>query len=347
MKTLKIQSLSSYYGAHTVLDNLNLELHNNDILCLLGASGCGKTTLLKVIAGLQPMTQGSILFNQEDVSQLAVEQRNIGLIFQDYALFPHLSVRDNIGFGLHEKSAVEKQKIIEKMTALVQLNGLLERYPHELSGGQQQRVAIARALACEPKLLLLDEPFSNIDSQVRYAMMTEIKEILKQQNIPAIFVTHSKEEAFVFADQLAIMEKGKIVQIGEASALYRQPINPFVAEFLGGTNYLACHINEQNQLVSILGEHEFTQTMTLSNGNQAPKMTALRWLLRPQHIQLHIDLAGSARILGRQFLGQLYQYRIQIGESVLLVQSVEEYEVGLAVRLSFQCKQPVLFESAE
>lgn len=210
MNILQISQLTCGYSTENVLQNLDLAMAQNEILCLLGASGCGKTTLLKSIAGLQDISQGKILFNEQNLAGLPVEQRQIGVIFQDYALFPHLTVKENIAFGLQKKKAAEKTEIIEKMTALVRLTGLLERYPHELSGGQQQRVAIARALACKPRLLLLDEPFSNIDSQVRYQMIDEIKDILKANKFPRFLSLIAKKKPLPSLINLPLWIKVKL-----------------------------------------------------------------------------------------------------------------------------------------
>lgn len=343
MTVLAIQNLSSQYAEQAVLDNLNLQLAHNEILCLLGASGCGKTTLLKAIAGIQPIVSGEIYLHQQALSQLPVEKRQIGLIFQDYALFPHLNVRDNICFGLQGKSAVEKQQILEKMTALVHLEGLEQRYPHELSGGQQQRVAIARALACNPRLLLLDEPFSNIDTQVRYQMIEEIKQILKQEGIAAIFVTHSKEEAFAFADRLAIMERGKIVQIGTADELYQSPNCKFVAEFLGSWNYLDCEVNVEGKLISPLGQQVFKEPLTLANGEAVPINQPLHWLIRPQHLHILACDQGNGVIREKLFLGQYYQYQVEINRTLLKVQHTLNFSVNQNVRLDYCDRYPILF----
>ncbi|BFU59412.1 MULTISPECIES: ABC transporter ATP-binding protein [Rodentibacter] len=343
MKSLQIHALNAHYGTQPILQQLHLTVQENEILCLLGASGCGKTTLLKAIAGLQPITSGQILLNGEELTSLPTEKRQIGLIFQDYALFPHLCVQDNIAFGLNGKTPAEKQQIIDEMASLVRLNELLTRYPHELSGGQQQRVAIARALACKPRLLLLDEPFSNIDSQVRQKMISEIKAILKQQNVPAIFVTHSKEEAFAFADKLALMDQGQILQIGTATELYHTPTTKFVAEFLGSTNYLPCH-REGNRLISPLGEHIFTAPLCLANGQSVAEKAKLDWLIRPQHIQLRPDLNGQAKILSQHFYGHFYHYQIQFKQTILNVQSVETFYVGQQVCCYINENTPVLFE---
>ncbi|WP_424404632.1 ABC transporter ATP-binding protein [Pasteurella sp. PK-2025] len=344
MAILQISQLSCGYSTENVLQCLDLQMEQNEILCLLGASGCGKTTLLKSIAGLQEIQQGEILFNQQNLAKLPVEKRQIGVIFQDYALFPHLTVKENIAFGLFQKSTGEKQAIIEKMTALVRLTGLLERYPYELSGGQQQRVAIARALACEPRLLLLDEPFSNIDSQVRYQMIDEIKEILKNQKIPAIFVTHSKEEAFAFADRLAIMDQGKIVQVGDADALYQMPINKFVAEFLGNVNYLTCEVLSPCSFRSAIGDYHFDHPLHFADGKAVEVGKKVDWLVRPQSFQIHQDENGSGVIIRKRFLGPYSQYQVQVGETVFMVQSSKHFPVNTQVRLDYKCVLPVLFD---
>ena len=197
MTALSIHGLSSEYQGVPVLETLDLQMNQGEILALLGPSGCGKTTLLRTIAGLQPISAGSILvqgqcFNGKGTF-VPSEQRGVGMIFQDYALFPHLSVADNILFGVMNIDNLSRSLLLDEMLSLVKLEGLAKRYPHELSGGQQQRVSIARALACKPKILLLDEPFSNIDSQVRGELMMEIRAILKSRNVSAVFVTHSKK----------------------------------------------------------------------------------------------------------------------------------------------------------
>ncbi len=344
MNSLKIQSLSCQYKQQIVLHQLDLELKKNEILCLLGASGCGKTTLLKAIAGLQPITQGKIYLNGQDLTPVPVEQRNIGFIFQDYALFPHLTVKENIQFGLDKKSAMEKKQISQNMLNLVHLDGLEDRYPHQLSGGQQQRVAIARALACKPKLLLLDEPFSNIDSQVRYQMIDEIKQIVKQQSISAIFVTHSKEEAFAFADNIALMKDGKIIQVGATDQLYYQPNSKFVAEFLGKYNYIDCYIDQQNQLHSIFGIQPIDNLLTLADQSPLLQNTELHWLVRPHQIQVTPTLQGHGTITQSQFLGQYYQYQVTLSDvQQITIQTMQSLEIGQKVQLFYQDPKPILF----
>ncbi|QIM63748.1 ABC transporter [Pasteurellaceae bacterium Orientalotternb1] len=335
MKVLEIQNLSAKFDQTAVLKSLDLAVDENEIICLLGASGCGKTTLLKAIAGLLPISEGSIHLSGQDLSQKAVEDRHIGLIFQDYALFPHLTVQENIQFGLTKLSKEEQNAICGQMLSVVKLCGFENRYPHELSGGQQQRVAIARALACKPELLLLDEPFSNIDSQTRYEMIQEIKQILKSQKVPAIFVTHSKEEAFAFADKIAVMDLGKIVQFGTPTALYHSPTNKFVADFLGGTNYLHAEVKSSQWLESPIGDYQFPE-MPYQQGQY-------HWLLRPEQLVIKAESTGKGTVVEKLFLGQFHRYKIAINGVELTVYSVNDLSLNSTVSVGFQCRELVLF----
>lgn len=336
MSILTIKNLNLRFGNSYVLHDLNLNVEQNEIICLLGASGCGKTTLLKAIAGLLPIEQGEIHLSGKNLQHTAVENRKIGLIFQDYALFPHLTVEDNIRFGLSQLSNKAQCEIIQSMLSVVKLEGLEKRFPHQLSGGQQQRVAIARALACKPELLLLDEPFSNIDSQTRYAMIQEIKQILKSQNVPAIFVTHSKEEAFAFADKIAVMDDGKIVQFGSAKSLYHSPINTFVANFLGETNYLPSTFNAEKSLNSPIGIFKLFPETKLSEGNYL-------WLLRPEQLLLKTNPTGKGKVVGKLFLGLYYRYQIIINGIELTAYQNQELKLGEAVEVGFQIREFILF----
>ena len=343
MKSLQIKNLKVCYQQQPVLKDLSLQINNDDILCLLGASGCGKTTLLKAIAGLVPLTEGQIILNQRDLSTIAVEKRKIGMIFQDYALFPHLTVAQNIAFGLGQASKSEQSAVVAEMAELVQLSAYLSRYPHELSGGQQQRVAIARSLACKPDLLLLDEPFSNIDSQVRYQLIEEIKTILKSQKVAAVFVTHSKEEAFVFADKLALMEQGKIVQIGNPVELYQQPHSRFVADFLGSSNYLPCHLQDSHSLKSALGTFRFDAPLLLANGEAIDSNKPLFCLIRPQELYLCTTQVPNATVLERRFLGHTFEYRLQIDGCLLSMYSNQLIEIKQKIAVFYRPDKVNLF----
>lgn len=347
MKDLQIQGLTCQYQDNIVLNDLSLTVAENEIICLLGASGCGKTTLLKAVAGLLPLSNGKIIFNGKNLADLSAEKRNMGFIFQDYALFPHLTVKDNIQFGLHQQSAQEKQQILQSMLELVHLQGLEKRYPHELSGGQQQRVAIARALACQPYLLLLDEPFSNIDTQVRQQMIVEMKAILKQQGISAIFVTHSKEEAFAFADKLAVMQQGQILQMGSTDSLYNRPNSPFVADFLGETNYVPCQVNQQHQIEWLFKEKPKVKELSLANGDKLPLNRDLYCLVRPHQIHIELAAQGNGEVLTQCFLGRMYQYEIKIKDLILNVQHNSKFNIGDKVNLNCELKDFILFENLE
>ncbi|OOF42369.1 ABC transporter [Rodentibacter rarus] len=338
MKLLEVQQLSCKFEQNQILESLDLDVEENEIVCLLGASGCGKTTLLKAIAGLIPTSQGVVKLAGRVMNPIPVEQRKIGLIFQDYALFPHLTVAENIQFGLTKLTKSEQKNLTQQMLNVVKLVGFEQRFPHELSGGQQQRVAIARSLACKPELLLLDEPFSNIDSQTRYAMIQEIKQILKNQKVAAIFVTHSKEEAFAFADKIAVMDQGKIVQIGSPTQLYHNPINHFVADFLGNTNYLESEIQPNQTLKSPIGTYHLFPEMDYAIGHY-------EWLLRPEQILLKLDETGEGKVRDKLFLGQYYRYQIAINGIHLIAYESTDLPLNATVSVTFQCQEFVFFPS--
>ncbi|WP_394131213.1 ABC transporter ATP-binding protein [Shewanella maritima] len=318
MSTLSIQNVSSAYESQVILNQLDLTLEQGEIVALLGPSGCGKTTLLRAVAGLQPITHGSIRINgnllNDDGIFLPSEQRGVGMIFQDYALFPHMTVAQNVLFGVNGLSKAQRQARLEDMLSLVKLDGLGERYPHELSGGQQQRVSIARALAYEPEILLLDEPFSNIDSQVRAEMMLEIRSILKQRNISAVFVTHSKDEAFVFADKLALFKDGGIVQHGIAEELYSQPKDRYVAEFLGAGNYLTVSAVDEHTVDTIFGKLSSSASLQFKDNSGT-------LLLRPEQFELQLNQSGNGVIQDRRFLGTICHYWVQVEQQILEVKS--------------------------
>jgi len=223
-------------GTRPVVENLSLRLERGQIGCLLGASGCGKTTVLRAIAGFEPLCSGSICLGDVSLSSvnhhLAPEHRHVGMMFQDYALFPHLSVEKNIAFGLRRENKSNRARRVKELLCMVNLEDLANRYPHELSGGQQQRVALARALAPKPELLLLDEPFSNLDVDTRERLAFEVRDILKKLGHAAIFVTHNQAEAFAIADRIGVMQQGNIIQWDTPHGVRHQPASAFVADFI-------------------------------------------------------------------------------------------------------------------
>ena len=305
MSALTVQELNCFYQDNQVLDCLELELEDNEIICLLGESGCGKTTLLKAVAGLQTALSGKIKINDKTVNSDAVnvapEKRKVGFIFQDYALFPHLNVFDNVAFSLNRLSREEKKSRVSNLLSLVRLDEYAQRFPHQLSGGQQQRVAIARALAYQPDLMLLDEPFSNLDHHVRFQLIHEIRSLLKVHSMSALFVTHSKEEGFAFADKIALMQAGKIVQIGTPQTLYSRPKSRYVADFMGHSNYLKVQVKDSYSYQSDLGILTSNSCIEFAEGKQ------LTLLLRPEQVTIAASTDGLGVVKQVDFLGA-YQH---------------------------------------
>ena len=333
MTALKISGLVCGYkddkaanGNNQILSGLDLSIEDGEIVCLLGRSGCGKTTLLKAISGLIQPLDGAISLHGKEVSSAKAitppEQRGIGMIFQDYALFPHLTVYENVSFGLKGLSTRVQKERVQEMLILVNLHGLDKRYPHELSGGQQQRVAIARALANKPSLLLLDEPFSNIDSQVRHHLVREIRDILKKQKVAALFVTHSREEGFAFADTIAVMGQGGIMQQGSAFQLYHQPLNRFIANFMGAGSSLPATIKGDKEVSTPLGTVLSTALLAGKTGDQ------VEIFIRPQML----DICESsdtpklhATVLRQQFMGRMMRSELLLDVDRTRYQLISEH----------------------
>lgn len=340
---LTIKNLHCQYQDKQVLNGLTLSVDEDQILCLLGPSGCGKTTALKAIAGLLPSHEGEIHIHDAQVNGKGLfippEKRNLGMIFQDYALFPHMSVADNVGFALKDMSKDELADKVQQMLTLVKLEPFAQRYPHQLSGGQQQRVAIARALAYSPKLLLLDEPFSNIDTQVRLELIEEIREILKARKMSAVFVTHSKEEGFAFADQMAVMDKGTIAQIDTPEVLFNQPNTRFVAEFLGKGVYLAAKVLDNRHIETSLGVIESTAELAFDNGISG------ELFVRPQYFEIVPEKNSKAQITHQTFIGSGYNYQVDFAGQVIDVFAAQRLLPGTQVALKVIPHHLHLFDS--
>jgi ABC-type Fe3+/spermidine/putrescine transport system ATPase subunit len=262
---LRLEKISKNYGAVRAVENVSLEL-SDETLALLGPSGCGKSTLLRVIAGLEQPDGGSLYLGERDITHVPPQSRGFGMVFQDYALFPHLNVEKNIAFGLAGQSGVEKTKRVSELLELVGLSNYEKRRIHELSGGEQQRVALARALAPKPAILLLDEPLSNLDLTLRDTLKQELRSILSSLGIGAVYVTHDQGEAFALSQRIAVMKQGSIVQVALQSELYNQPANPWVARFLGHPNlYTVKQLSSlgiqsdaalRSDLIRLLPQHE-------------------------------------------------------------------------------------------
>jgi iron(III) transport system ATP-binding protein len=341
---LEITAIRHGYNSHRVLDRFSLALEQGRIGCILGPSGCGKTTALRCIAGFEQITAGRITINGEDVSRpgyvVPPERRRIGMVFQDYALFPHLTVGDNVGFGLRQLNAARRARRIGEMLDLVGMEGAAARYPHELSGGQQQRIALARALAPRPELLLLDEPFSNLDVDLRERLGLEVREILKRQNITAILVTHDQHDAFAIADEIGIMRDRRVEQWGSAYELYHRPATRFVADFIGQGAFLTGSVLEDGRIGIELGVYH------ASAPHSWARDTTVDVLLRPDDI-LHDDASPlQAEVLHKAFRGAefLYTLKLPLGSRILsLVPSHHNHAIGEKIGIRLELEHVVAF----
>ena len=312
------------------VDRVSFALEKGNLLGLLGPSGCGKTTLLRILAGFEKPSEGTVKLAGRVVSSpddwVPPEKRNTGMVFQDYALFPHLTVAQNIAFGLRKKGDIKQR--VDQVLELVGLAQLAKRYPHQLSGGQQQRVALARALAPQPTLMLLDEPLSNLDVQVRQRLRQEVRQILKATQTSAIFVTHDQEEALAISDQIAVMRQGRIEQIGTPESIYTQPASRFVAEFVTSANFLPAQRYE-NLWKTEIGAWELS---TAINGQTRGEL-----MLRQEDVILLPDETSSIVVLERQFLGREYRYCVESASGQRLYVRTEvntPISVGTRVKLS-------------
>ncbi|HLS86883.1 MAG TPA: ABC transporter ATP-binding protein [Burkholderiales bacterium] len=343
---LEVESLAQAYGRHEVVRGLSFSLPRGAIGCLLGPSGSGKTTVLRCIAGFEAVQEGCIRINGRVVSSTSVavapEHRRIGMVFQDYALFPHLRIRENIAFGLHGVPRAKRAERVRELAELVGLSADLDRYPHELSGGQQQRVALARALAPRPDLLLLDEPFSNLDVELRERLSVEVREVIKASGATAVLVTHDQQEAFAMADEIGILHEGVIQQWASPYDLYHRPANRFVADFVGQGVFLPARVVGPNQLEIELGV--LSQPAAECDGADN-----LEVLLRPDDV-IHDDAAPTrAEVLHKAFRGAdiLYTLRLQSGRKVLaLVPSHHNHALGERIGIRLDVDHVVAFQRA-
>lgn len=323
-----------------------------EIGCLLGPSGCGKTTVLRAIAGFESLQDGRIVLGDRELSRsgytAAPETRHVGVVFQDYALFPHLSVWDNIAFGVRKLLMSERKKRVDTLLSLVGLTSHARQYPHELSGGQQQRVALARALAPRPDLLLLDEPFSNLDVDLRERLALEVRDILKELGTTAVLVTHDQHEAFAIADHIGVMQNGEIVQWDNAYNLYHRPGNRFVADFIGQGVFTPGTINLPKQEVSIeLGTLQLWQGVDVCSTNDK-NANQVDVLLRADDV-IHDDTSPlRAEVVRKAFRGAefLYTLKLPSGQRLLaLVPSHHDHAIGESIGIRLGADHVVTFPS--
>lgn len=339
---LEFRSVSCAYDpSRPAIADISFTVREGEILCLLGPSGCGKTTILRAIAGFEPVRSGQIFLSDRLVSSssetVPTEERRVGMVFQEYALFPHLRVADNIAFGLHHLSRAERSCRVQEMLRLTGLEGLERRYPHELSGGQQQRVALSRALVQNPVMLLLDEPFSNLDPDMASRMRQDLHALLRRTKTTTILVTHDHDEAFAMADRIAVLNGGEIEQLDAPELIYHLPATQFVADFVGQADFLTGQIR-QGVVQTELGE--FPNTIGGEEGAHVLVM------IRPDDIHLVPNKSAEPRIVARQFRGSENLYTVQLPSGQVVHSSegsTSVYHEGTAVELHVSATHTVLF----
>ncbi|VTT42158.1 ABC transporter, ATP-binding protein [Streptococcus porcinus] len=349
MSQITIKNAKKIYNDTPVIENLNLVIPDGSLFTLLGPSGCGKTTLLRMIAGFNSIEGGDFYFGEERINQKEPSRRNIGMVFQNYAIFPHLSVKDNVAFGLKQRqlTKTEIEYRVDKYLKLMQIDQFKDRKPENLSGGQQQRVALARALAINPDVLLMDEPLSNLDAKLRIDMRQAIKEIQKEVGITTVYVTHDQEEAMAISDHIAVMYLGEIQQIGKPKELYHRPSNEFVATFIGRTNMLDAELIHQGAQAYLQFKDGYTIPFPSLNYLQDQ---AVRVSVRPEEFIRQSDGLIEAIIKDSTYLGLNTEYlvetsfasRLQVIEESTLE---EDFDVGNKIRLAINAQKINVFSA--
>ncbi len=346
-KKLIISNLSlTFEEKNKVLSNINFHIDDSEIGCILGPSGCGKTTLLRAIAGFESISSGSILKDgvciTNSVENTPVANRNMGMVFQDYALFPNMDVKSNIAFGLKNSTELEKDNRVNYLLDLVNLVDCKNKYPHELSGGEQQRIALVRALAPSPDIILMDEPFSNIDQDIKEELVSDVRLLLKELAITSIIVTHDQNEAFNLADKVAIMNNGTIQQVGIPYDIYHKPVNKFVANFIGLGTFLPLKKNNKGDFEIPLGPLDNNRIK-----NELTKFDNLEMLIRPDDI-IHNDLSiKKAKILEKQFRGAEFLYKLLYNNEhqiLCYAPSHHNHEIGELIGIELDIQHYVIFE---
>lgn len=324
--TVELIDITKRYAEVTALNHVSLNVEDGEFLTLLGPSGCGKTTLLRIVAGFVQPDEGEVLIRQQRVDHLPPSQRQTGMVFQSYALFPHMTVKKNISFGLrmHGVAKEKRDQKVREVAGLVGIEGLLDRYPQQVSGGQQQRVALARTLAVEPEVLLLDEPMAALDRKLRVEMRTEVRKLIKKLGRTTIFVTHDQEEALTMSDRIAVMERGVIVQVGTPMQIYDRPRTPFVASFIGNSNLFRGVVRMDDQQRPVFEGDGARIPLPAEFENRIDQRVNL--LLRPEHIQiasmeseeLKDELAFPGTVAFATHLGVSIEYEVELESGKVL-----------------------------
>jgi len=338
---VELREISKRFVNIDVVKGLSFNIKRGELFVILGPSGCGKTTTLRLLAGLERPDAGEIFIDDQMIAGrnffIPPEARNVGMVFQEYALFPNLTVTENVAFGLHKLEKSERQRIIEKMLEFVGLQDHSDRYPHELSGGEQKRVAFARALAPSPVVILLDEPFSNVDADMRLRIRRDMQRILRRSNITAILVTHNQEDAFAIADRIAVMNKGQIEQIATPSEMYHSPATRFVADFVGEADFIN-GVVENNMIRTAVGDFP---AAGFDSG------ASVQVMIRPSDISFKADKDGDGVIEDLEFKGSetLYFLKLSSGELIHSIQNSESLiEVGTKVKVEVRLAQILAFQ---
>jgi len=344
MPLLKVEDISAGYGDQRVIEALSFHVNRGEIVSLLGPSGCGKTTALRAVAGFEPISEGRILISERLASEpgltIPPERRSIGMVFQDYALFPHLTIAENIAFGLRRTAAVDRKVQVDHLLDATGLTGMQGRYPHELSGGQQQRVALARALAPRPTLLLMDEPFSNLDVELRERLSVDVRDLLKAEGISGILVTHDQHEAFAVSDKVGVMNDGHILQWDTPYNLYHQPGDRFVADFIGQGRFIPG---------TVRGPATFETELGLLRGNRSCMQQIgdrVEILIRPDDLVPDERGEIEAVVKDKAFKGAeiLYTLELRTGTRLLsLFPSHHDHHLGDRVRVRMDAEHLICF----
>jgi ABC-type Fe3+/spermidine/putrescine transport system ATPase subunit len=349
-----VRDLKVAYGGTNVLHGVSLDFEPGSFTALLGSSGCGKTTLLRALSGFVPIQSGSIIVGGQDIASLPPEKRGMAMVFQSYALWPHMSVLQNIGYGLKLRG-VPKTQIVEKVAALLAMLGLSgyeERKVTALSGGQRQRVALGRALAIDPGILLLDEPLSNLDAKIRMVMRHEIRAIQQRLGLTAVHVTHDREEAMTMADRLVIMQAGRIAQVGTPEEVYDQPATAFVANFMGAENVLPLRV-ERSEAGASLSAGAATAHLADGPAQALPSGDAVAYFrddvarLDASDAAAGADLLVPAKIAARAYPGGVYRYRVEAAGRQITVDDADRHELGTTIGLRIPLQRLHIFPATE